>query len=228
MPGYLLGFIVIALVVLVALIVLYWPTQDKGTPESQIESLQQKIERQSEVIETLTKEKTDLLQRIAKQQQLSQIDRESQSRVQEELKNYQNERLKMEEELVFLRSMVSSKSGSSVLRIQRLRLLPGKKESSFVYTFTVSKVLKDSEYIDGKVYLELTGEQDGKRRTLPLKELTMDKKNSLKMRFKYFQNIEGELLLPSRFVPSGVTIEVKPDGKKFVPIKKSFEWVVIS
>lgn len=227
MPGYVLGIIVLVLVILVSLIVLYWPVDDTSTPESKIKSLQQEIERQSEVIETLTEEKADLLRRLAKQVQLSQIDREAQSLVQDELKKYQDERLKMEEELVFLRGMVSSKSGSNVLRLQRLRLLPGKTDNSFLYSFTVSKVFKGYDYVEGAVFLTLTGEQDGERRTIALKELAGDKKDSLKMRFKYFQNIEGELFLPGGFVPSSVTIEVKPDGNTFAPVKKSFKWVVI-
>ncbi len=219
--------IAVVLVVMIALAVLYWPAEDKNSPESRIKSLQQEIGRQALVIESLTQENAELHKRIVKQEQLSQIDREAQSRMQDELKNYQDERLKMEEELVFLRSMVSSKSGSSILRLQRLRLQPGKAENSFLYSFTVTKVQKDSGYVEGAVFLTLTGEQDGKKRTFSLKELTKDKNNSLKMRFKYFQNVEGELLLPGRFRPSSVTIEVKPDGNKFVPVKKRFEWVVI-
>lgn len=227
LPGYVFWLIALILVILIGLAAVYWPANNAITPESKMDLLQQEVERQSEVIESLTKDKEALLQRIAKQQQLSQIDREAQSRVQDELKKYQDERLKMEEELVFLRSMVSSRSGSSVLRLQRLRLLPGKDENSFLYSFTVSKVLKDSEYVEGAVFLTLTGELDGKKRILPLKKLTVDKEDSLKMRFKHFQNIEGELFLPSRFVPSSVTIEVKPNGRKYAPVKKSFEWVVI-
>jgi hypothetical protein len=227
MPGYVLVLIALLLAVMVALAVLYWPAEELNSPESKIESLQQEIERQALVIETLTKENADLHQRIVKQDQLRQIDQESQLRVQEELKNYQDERLKMEEELVFLRGMVSAKSGRGILRLQRLRLQPGEAENSFLYSFTVTKVLKDQGYVEGAVFLTLSGEQDGKKRTFSLKELTKDKKNSLKMRFKYFQNVEGELLLPGRFRPSSVTIEVKPDSKKFAPVKKRFEWVVI-
>jgi hypothetical protein len=227
LPGYVLAIIALILAVAVALAVLYWPVEDVNSQDAKIESLQQEIERQAEVIETLTTENTDLLQRIAKQEQLGQIDREAQLRVQDELKNYQDERLKMEEELVFLRNMVSSKSGGSILRLQRLRLQSGKAKNSFLYSFTVSKVSKDLKYVEGAVFLTLTGKQDGKKRTFSLKALAKDKKNSLKMRFKYFQNVEGELILPGGFRPSSVTIEIKPDGNKFAPVKKSFEWVVI-
>ncbi|MEJ2529747.1 MAG: hypothetical protein P8Z39_06650 [Gammaproteobacteria bacterium] len=178
-------------------------------------------------INLLEKERNDLRRELTMVKQAAEIDRESMSSVREKIKQFQDERLKMEEELVFLRGMVSAKSGRGILRLQRLRLQPGEAENSFLYSFTVTKVLKDQGYVEGAVFLTLSGEQDGKKRTFSLKELTKDKKNSLKMRFKYFQNVEGELLLPGRFRPSSVTIEVKPDGKKFAPVKKRFEWVVI-
>jgi hypothetical protein len=159
---------------------------------------------------------------------LREIDQESLSKLQDQLKADQDERLKMEEELVFLRGMVSSKLGKGVLHLQRLRLQPGKSENSFQYSFTVSKVIKNPEYLEGFVYVKLFGEQDGKKRSLSLKQVTGDDLDKIKMRFKHFQNIDGEFLLPSGFKPSGVTIEVKPEGEKFKPVKKRFKWVVSS
>ena len=229
-PSYYLGIAAVVIVVLVGLLVMLWmpPSADgESLIGSQVKQLQYEIERQNGVVEALKQERTELIQRITKLEQISQIDKESLSRVQDELKIDQNERLKMEEELVFLRSIVSSKSGKGVLHVQRLRLQAGKSENSFLFAFTVSKVLKDPEYIEGEIYLALTGELDGVKRTLPLKEVTRKKQGSLKMRFKHFQKIEGEFLLPGRFKPSGVTIEIKPEGKKFTPVKRSFEWVVI-
>jgi hypothetical protein len=124
--------------------------------------------------------------------------------------------------------MVSSKLGKGILHLQRLRLQPGKGENSVQYAFTVSKVIKNPEYLAGFVYVSISGEKDGEKRTLSLKQVSGDKQDKIKMRFKHFQNIEGEFLLPSGFKPSGVTIEVKPEGEKFKPVKKRFRWVVSS
>jgi hypothetical protein len=124
--------------------------------------------------------------------------------------------------------MVSSKLGKGVLHLQRLRLQPGKDKNSFQYAFTVSKVIKNPEYLEGFVYISLSGEQKGKKSSLSLKQVSVDKLDKIKMRFKHFQNIEGEFSLPSGFKPSGVTIEVKPDGDKFKPVKKHFKWVLSS
>ncbi len=229
-PSYYLGIAVVIIAVLVGLLVMLWipPSEDGASSiSSQIKKLQQEIEGQSRVINSLNEEKVGLLQRVTKLKHMGQIDRESLSRVQDELKNDQNERLKMEEELVFLRSIVSSKSGNSILHLQRIKLQRGQRDNSFLFSFTVSKVLRAPEFIEGHVALVLTGEQDGVKLTLPLKQVTREKQDNMKMRFKHFQNMEVEFLLPGRFKPSGVTIEVKPTGKKFAPVKKNFEWVVM-
>lgn len=229
LPGYILGLTVVALIGLAGLALMYWipaPIPNKDVYGPQVEALQQEIERQNRVIDELNRERIGLLQRIAKLERMSQIDRESASRIQEELKSDQNERLKLEEELVFLRSIVSSKSGE-VLHLQRLQLQRGKSENSVFYAFTISKILDDRDYIEGQVFLTLSGKQNGVKHTLSLEEVDRDKLKSLKLRFKHFQNVEGEFLLPDRFKPSSVTIEVKPAGKKFSPFKKNFKWVVL-
>ncbi len=229
LPGYILGLVVIAAIGFAGLALMCRepaPTSEKDTAVAQVEPLQQKIQRQSGVIDKLNQQRAELLQRVVRLERMSQIDRESVSRVQDQLKSDQGERLKLEEELMFLRSVVASKSENGVLHLQRLRLQPGKSENSVFYTFAVSKVLRAPEYIEGLVYLSLSGKQDGAKRTLSLGQVTRNKQDSLKLRFKHFQSVEGEFLLPDGFKPSGVTIEVKPKGKKFSPVKKSFKWVV--
>ncbi len=226
--SYLVSAVVVA-VVLAGLLVKIWffPAVDEKNPYvSQIRELEQEVDRQERIIGVLRKHNKDLKQDYTKMSHLREIDQEALARIQDQLKSDQNERLKMEEELLFLRGMVSSKLGKGVLHLQRLRLEPGDDENSYRYAFTVSKVLKNPEYIEGSVYISLTGKQKGKELSLSLKQVSRDEQEELKMRFKHFQNMEGEFLIPSGFQPSGVTIEVKPEGDKFKPIKKSFKWVV--
>lgn len=228
-PRYYLVIAVIIIVVLGGLSALLWfgpPVDEKDPFVSQIRTLKKKIDRQGDLIGVLMKKNDDLQQSATKMQHLREIDQETIARVQDQLKADQSERLKMEEELVFLRGMVSSKLGKGELHLQRLRLEPGNDEHSFSYAFTISKVIKNSDYVEGSVYVAISGEQDGKKLTLPLEKVSSDKLDQLKIRFRYFQNIEGEFVIPSGFKPSGVTIEVKPDDDKFKPVSKRFGWVV--
>ena len=230
-PRYYLVIAVILVMALAGMLLMIWfsPVVDgKDLFGSQVRSLENEIDSQRDTISDLMKKNVDLQEKYTKMEHLREIDQQSLSMIQGQLKSYQDERLKMEEELVFLRGMISSKLGKGILHLQWQKLEPGKEENSFLYAFTVSKVIKDSEYLEGAVHVEVTGEQDGKQRSLPLVNVDKGGQEEVKMRFKYFQNIEGEFLIPDGFKPSGVTIEVKPVGEKFKPVKKSFKWAVTS
>lgn len=226
--GYLVTAVIVAVISLALLVkVWFFPPADEEDPYvMQIREMEQTIDRQERLIGVLKKQNRAVQESYTKMGHLRDIDQESLSRLQDQLKADQNERLKIEEELAFLRGMVSSRLGKGVLHIQRLRLQPGESENHFSYAFTVSKVLKNSEYLNGFVNISLSGKLDGKKRTLPLEQVSEETTGKIKMRFKHFQNIEGKLLLPSGFKPSGVTIEVRPEGDEFKSIKKSYKWVL--
>ncbi len=226
--GYLVAAVACALILLVLLVKIWFfpPADDKDPYVKQIREMEQTINRQERLIGVLKKQNKAVQENYTRMGHLKEIDQESLSKLQDQLKADQNERLKIEEELAFLRGMVSSKLGKGVLQIQRLRLQPGESENHFLYAFTVSKVLKNSEYLDGFVNISLSGELNGKKHILPLEQASEDKKEKIKIRFKHFQNIEGEFMLPSGFKPYGVTIVVRPEGDEFKSIEKSYKWML--
>ena len=177
-----------------------------------------------EKIKSLEEERDDLRRQLTMAQQSTEMDQEAIRAIKEQIKRFQDERLKMEEELVFLRGIVSTGSDKKGLRIQKFKLTPGIEEGDFSYEFTVSLVIESGLVAKGKIYLTLQGLQDGQTKNLGLEKLTADKKTSHKMRFRYFQNVDGRLKVPAGFKPAKLTIEVKPEGKKLDPVTEAFDW----
>ena len=175
-------------------------------------------------VQELGTERAELYQQTAALERSSQIDREAARTVRDENKLMQDEQLEMEEELVFLRGIVSNQSaGKGSLRIQELKLEPvGDKEIQ--YTFTVSHVLENLKLATGNIRISVDGVRDNKAKSLSLKELTESGVDSLKMRFKHFQVVSGTLRLPEGFVASSITIDIKPEGKKLSPLNQTFKW----
>jgi hypothetical protein len=68
------------------------------------------------------------------------------------------------------------------------------------------------------------GVKDGTQVQLSLKEASGGALDKLKLRFKYFQNNEGEIVLPKGFLPSRVLVELVPTGKGMTRVKKTFDW----
>jgi hypothetical protein len=175
-------------------------------------------------IEKLQKERNDLRRELAMVKQAAEIDRESIVTIREQIKKFQDERLKMEEELAFLRGIVSTTSKKQGLRVQNFRLEPGLETGQFIYKFSVSQVINSGILAKGKIDISVEGLLDGRSKQLSLKQLSEEKQASIKMRFRYFQNIEGKLQIPDGFEPASIHIDVKPSVKKLAPVTETYNW----
>ena len=75
--------------------------------------------------------------------------------------------------------------------------------------------------------INLVGSQGEELQILSLRDLSAEQDQlDIRLRFKYFQNIEGELVLPDNFVPDRMqvaAVSVEPVEKS---INQNFSWVV--
>ncbi len=179
-------------------------------------------------IETLEKERNTLRRELAMVKQAAEIDRESIVSIRDQIKQYQDERLKMEEELAFLRGIVSTNNKKQALRVQNFKLEPGLEEGQYIYRFSVTQVINSGTVAKGVIELNIDGLQSGRSARLGLGQVSEDKLDKIKMRFRFFQNVEGKLQLPKDFEPASIEIDVKPSGGKLEPVKESFNWSPIS
>ena len=179
-------------------------------------------------IETLEEERNALRRELAMVKQAAEIDRESIVSIRDQIKQYQDERLKMEEELAFLRGIVSTNNKKQALRVQNFKLEPGLEEGQYIYRFSVSQVINSGTVAKGVIELNVEGLQNGRSTRLSLAQVSEEKLDKIKMRFRFFQNVEGKLQLPKDFEPASIEIDVKPSGGKLEPVKESFNWSPIS
>ncbi len=139
----------------------------------------------------------------------------------------QNEILVQREDLAFYRGIVADQQTG--LRVQDLELLAGDNASSFSLRLVLAQAMRASQRISGSVELQVEGVRDGEPLTLGLAELGVvaEQRNALAaFSFRYFQNLEAELVLPEGFAPARVIVKLTPKGKLAKPLKKTFEWAV--
>jgi hypothetical protein len=181
-----------------------------------------------EQIKELEAERDEMLRRIAMAEQSANMDKLALKAVKREFKKLQTERQKLEEELAFLSGIVSTDSKSAALRVQQFKLKPSGEAQAYTYRFTVSQVINSGIIAKGAIHLKVNGSINGENRELGLDSLTKEKKKSIKMRFKYYQNVEGSLKLPDGFSPTKLTIEVKPTNNKLAPVTMTYDWQPMS
>ena len=61
---------------------------------------------------------------------------------------------------------------------------------------------------------------------MPLDILSEQVDKQLKLRFKYFQYIDGELIIPEGFTPERIDIVAKATSPKPVTVDKQYGWIV--
>ena len=77
----------------------------------------------------------------------------------------------------------------------------------------------------GIIEMEVEGLEDGKPKVLLFKKLAEGNSKVLNYKFRYFQNVEGEIWIPPEFEPKKVRVLLKPQGKGQPPaIEEVVDW----
>ncbi|MEJ1353789.1 MAG: hypothetical protein ROD09_18895 [Candidatus Sedimenticola sp. (ex Thyasira tokunagai)] len=181
------------------------------------------LEQKQSVLEA---ERQALRKQVALLERSGQIDREAALQLGVELKSEQEERIKLAHELSLLKRIVSSSVTTEGLYVQGFKLDKKAGKNRYHYRFTVSQALKDAGTATGWIHIEVEGERGEVVSTLSLQELSDGGSEKLKMRFRHFQDIDGEISLPEGFLPRSMIVNIKPTNKKLPPLEKRFDWLV--
>jgi len=81
--------------------------------------------------------------------------------------------------------------------------------------------------ISGYANVNILGMQEGSEVSFPLRSIAVDENQlDIRLQFRYFQNIEGELIIPENFVPETMQILAVAQGKNAKTVQKNFVWLV--
>jgi hypothetical protein len=80
-------------------------------------------------------------------------------------------------------------------------------------------------YLEGRVNVTLAGRQSGQLKRLALREVSSEQdEDAIRLRFKYFQNVEGEIVVPDGFVPEKIEISAVAEAPVAKRVDQEFEW----
>lgn len=212
---------------LLALLVAGWSLFDYGRYLAGYDSAEMEHERG-----VLLDLKTELEQEIdqlreekALLERASQIERQAYAELDATLKVLQEEILELKEELAFYRGIVSPRDASSGLQLQTFKIEPNGKSNNYRYKVVLTQVLKNDRLARGRVNFFVDGlKNDIEPVTLELEQLSEKQIKELNYRFKYFQSLEGDIVLPEKFKPLRVTLQITPSSRKQGVIEKTIEW----
>lgn len=184
----------------------------------------QRHEASQETIRALEEQVAHLRGEKAILERGSKVEREAYKQLELTINQLRGEFSEQEGQLAFYQGIVSPSSISEGLNVDEFVITAGKEPGRYVYKLVMTQVLNNSYIATGQVELLLEGEQDGVGKILNIRALSGESGSDYKFRFKYFQNIEGEMALPQGFIPGNITIRVKPAGNKYKRLEKQLEW----
>jgi len=130
----------------------------------------------------------------------------------------------LEEEIIFYKGVMAPNVGDKGLRIERLDMLKAVAPNRFKYKLLLTQVVDKHEYVEGGVFINLRGLEGQNEKEFKLSDLDSGKQEAIRYRFKYFQNIDGELTLPQGFEPTQIMIVAQPSGRNAQRLERKFDW----
>jgi len=150
-----------------------------------------------------------------------QVDKSAYEELSKELELSNRQLSDLRSELKFYRSIISPEGSPRGARVQDFKIYPGKDVSRFVFKLVLIQPMQDSKELSGKLGFEIRGTQG--EETAVIKNPMPDVAR-VPVRFKFFQNVNGEFVLPAGFAPSEVRVNLKVGKKNVLDQKKWWQW----
>lgn len=185
-------------------------------------------EELSEELQTRELENSDLRRQIAILDRSSVLDQRATEEVQSTIMSLRERVAQLEQDIVYYRQVVSDETGETGLVISQLDLSTTSAAGVYSYKLVLRQLDADGDsFLIGFVNINLVGSQGGEQVIVPLRQVSQEQDElDIRLRFKYFQNIEGSLTLPDGFVPERVQIAAVSTEPVEKDIDQDFSWVV--
>ncbi len=129
------------------------------------------------------------------------------------------------QELAFYRGIVAQSAVSLGVKIQQLHIGPGDKSGRYHVRLTLMRSVRPDDVVAGTLVLGAEGGAGGES-SIDMAALTANKVRELPFNFRYFQNFDQDIALPSGFQPERLTVEVRSSRKGVSPFSQTFPWIV--
>ncbi|MGB1401058.1 MAG: DUF6776 family protein [Pseudohongiellaceae bacterium] len=158
----------------------------------------------------------------------SAVDQQTGAELQETLTALRQRVAQLEEDVLFYRQVVEEETDETGLVIGQLDIDATRSPDRYRYKLVMRQQDADGDtYLTGHVNFNLVGQLQDQQVILPLRDLSeFEDELDIRLRFKYFQNIEGELVLPEGFQPDRIQIAAVATEPVSKRINEDFGWVV--
>ncbi len=198
----------------------FWQASGGALP-----SFKQSNEPSSELIAART-EADELRQQVANLSMASEVDQMASEEVRGEVIELRQQIASLEADISFYRGLMAPGESNSGLALGDITLRPVGNNGRYRFKFVVQQIATNHQILNGVLNVDLVGRSDGEQVRLPLYQVSSDYDSAdIKLRFKYFQNIEGELVLPEGFEAHSLELTAQSSGGNSQRTQRSYGWL---
>lgn len=171
----------------------------------------------------------ELQAQLVQAEQVTSIDKLAMQDLRVNIERLRQQISQLEEDVLFYKEIADSGGGEQGLVVSQLDLLATDAPDHYRYKIKFEQAGSTSDVVEGYASIAVAGVKDDMELTLPLVALSNSLQGeNIRLRFRSFQDVEGELTLPYGFEPSRMEILAvteEPDSKT---LQKNFGWLVES
>lgn len=168
-----------------------------------------------------------LHEQIAILESSEEVARAANRELERTIANLQNQLAGAEGDLSFYKGLARAGGDRPGLAVHQLLITPSGTPGLFHFTLTLAQNLQEAEIIHGDVEFWFEGALDGEMLRLGLDQLLPAHSDELTYEFKYFQVLDGSLMMPANFQPQQVIVRLLPDAKESVTVQADFAWPTV-
>ena len=174
-----------------------------------------------------TEEAEMLSQKVANLSLASEVDKASTEDVRGEVIELKAQITALEEEISLYRGLMAPTESKKGLTIGALELTSTGVPRQYDFKVVVQQLATNHQILNGHLNFNVVGREGEAVRSIPLKDLsTQIDEEDIRLRFKYYQDIQGQLELPLGFEPERVVLVARSTGRDGAVVEKKFGWLV--
>lgn len=223
-PGYRLRRTAILLVFSVVAAVIGYTTgmAQGGFRFSSVEASKEVLE---EEVAKLREEYTEAWQRVINLDRGRAIDQQALKQARTTIVELETRIASLKSDLTFYKNIMAPSETSKGLQVDSFTLDRDRQPDAYDFKLVLTQVGNNKSYISGVVAVNVIGLRDEEKEVIALRDLSEDIDDlGVKFRFRYFQDVEGLLVLPEGFEPLEIQVVAQAEGRKSSQAERTFEW----
>ena len=134
----------------------------------------------------------------------------------------------LEKDIVYYQRVMNPIRNDKGLRIDNVEIQNTLDTNRFRINAVLTQLGKENRtVIQGVLQMTISGSENGQKKTYNLDELKPEARDlKTNFRFRYYQEISEEVLLPENFVPEQILLEAIASGSKAMTIQREETWPI--